>query len=307
MEYLVKTELLSVDAYIRTTWTENAFHGSLPLGGVPPVLGIGTVIYSKDPDFPVDSVIFGALGAQTISKLKGKFNQIIHPTGNITKNHFLTLLSITCGFTAWVGLNNCINSPKKGETVIVSGCSGGLGTCAAQFAKSTGARVIGVAGGKKKCDFLINELNLDGVIDYKHESKSIADQFAEVVPEGIDIFFDTIGGDILDEVLLKINPKARIVICGAISNYELKEGEKARGPSNYTKLAEKGATMTGFTAFQYLDKIPEVMAKISALIEDGSLKSIEQIEDNGGLKGYPEALWKIFNGQSVGKVIVKVD
>ena len=247
------------------------------------------------------------MGAQTISKLKGKFFQIINPVGKINKSHYLTLLSVMSGFTAWVGLNNCINSPKKGETVVISGCSGAIGNCAAQFAKLTGARVIGVAGGKKKCDFLINDLNLDGVIDYKNESKSVADQLAEVVPEGVDIFFDTVGGDILDEVLLKINPKGRVVICGATSQYDLKEGEKKSSPCNYLELAKKGASMTGLFTFHYIDKHPEVMAKISGLIEDGTLKSFEQIEDNEGLKGYPEALWKIFNGQSVGKVIVKVD
>ena len=168
-EFLVKTDLLSVDAYILTTFEETAFHGSLPIGGTPQVLGIGTVIYSKNPDFPVSSIVSGALGAQTISKSTGVFISKINPTDLIKKNHFLTLLSITCGFTAWVGLNNCINPPKKGETVVVSGCSGAVGNCFAQFAKLTGAKVIGVAGGKKKCDFLIEELKLDGFIDYKND------------------------------------------------------------------------------------------------------------------------------------------
>jgi len=110
---------------------------------------------------------------------------------------------------------------------------------------------------------------------------------SEVVPEGVDIFIDCVGGNILDEILLKINPKGRIVICGAISQYDKKDGGKILGPGNYLELAKKGAILTGFTAFQYLDKIPEVNAKISGLIESGSLKSIEQIEDNEGLKGYP--------------------
>merc|ERR1712071_81091 len=149
--------------------------------------------------------------------------------------------------TAYAGVFYVCDKPKKGETVVVTGAAGAVGSLASQFANSTGANVIGVAGGERKQKFLVDELNLHGSIDYKHPEKSVPDQLDEIAPNGVDFIYDNVGGQILDDLLAKINPKGRVVICGAISQYSGKLNKGlVQGPGNYIKLAEKGATMKGF-------------------------------------------------------------
>ncbi|OEU11091.1 NAD(P)-binding protein, partial [Fragilariopsis cylindrus CCMP1102] len=200
--------------------------------------------------------------------------------------------------------------PQRGETVVVTGAAGSVGSIAVQLCKSTGARVIGVAGGSIKKDYLLNKLHCDGVIDYKDTTKqTLEEQIQETCPEGIDFIYDNVGGSILDSLLYRINPNSRTVICGAISQYSgnlnQKEQSKVYGPSNYLKLAERGAEMKGFNVIQYISKLPFMIIGMYYLYMRGYVKCEEHIEI--GLEQFPYALQKLFTGQTIGKTLVRIN
>ena len=165
--------------------------------------------------------------------------------------------------------------------------------------------MIGIAGGERKNKFLLEDLGVDGAIDYKHPNRSLEDQLSEVCPDGIDFIYDNVGGQTLDTLLGKINPGGRVVICGAISQYSgnLNKG-KVQGPGNYLKLAERGATMKGFNVMQYLYKLPFAMLGMFYYYVTGKVDLVEHIEE--GIESFPLALEKMFNGGHIGKMLVKV-
>lgn len=195
--------------------------------------------------------------------------------------------------------------PKKGETVVVTGAAGAVGSIAAQLAKTTGARVIGVAGGDRKYAYLLNDLKLDGAICYKTVDKSLGEQLAELCNNGIDFIYDNVGGSILDTLLANINPGGRVVICGAISQYSgnLDKG-KVQGPSNYLKLAERGAEIKEFNVMQYMYKIPMALFGMFYLYLRGKVQMTEHVE--AGIQSFPQALNKMFTGGHIGKMLVNV-
>lgn len=228
----------------------------------------------------------------------------------MTPTASLGLMGLTTGLTAYTGVFYVTRRPRKGETVVVSGAAGAVGSVAAQLAKATGARVIVVAGGPKKCQYLAEELKLDGAVDYKNSEKSLEEQITATCPDGIDFIYDNVGGSILDQLLAKINPNGRVVICGAVSQYSgnLNKG-KVEGPSNYLKLAEKGAEMKGFNVMQYMMKVPLAMALCGMFYYHirGKVRMTEHIEV--GIQSFPHALAKMFSGGSnghIGKMLVKV-
>lgn len=306
-EAVIKVAFLSVDAYIRTMLDEQAYHSSIAIGGNIPALGIGKVISSSDAAFPKGTLVIGPLGAQTYSITKVAMLQPLSITPSVAIHDYLGVLGLTSGLTAYMGIYKVTNPPQVQETVVVSAAAGSVGLYAAQFAKNLGARVIGIAGGAEKTSFLINTLNLDGAVDYKDPARTVSAQLAALAPNGVDFFFDNVGGDILDMVLERINSKGRIVICGAVSQYEgnLNVG-RVHGPTNYLKLAERGASMVGFNVMQHFSEIPAAKGQILELIEQGRIRSHYQIEDSEGLRGYPSALQKLFNGGHIGKLLVKV-
>ena len=223
----------------------------------------------------------------------------------MTPTASLGLMGLTTGLTAYTGVFYVTRRPRRGETVLVTGAAGAVGSVAAQLAKATGARVIGVAGGPRKFKYLVEELKLDGAIDYKSSQESLEDQIAAQCPEGIDFIYDNVGGNILDELLAKINSGGRVVICGAVSQYSgnLHKG-KVEGPSNYLKLAERGAEMKGFNVMQYFIKIPLALCGMFYYHLRGKVQMTEHVEK--GIGSFPHALAKMFSGGHIGKMLVQV-
>ena len=307
-QILVQTDVLSVDAFIRTTLDEEAYHGSTPIGSVVTALGLGTVIASRSKKFKPNDRVAGALGAQTLAVLHADGPTAMctktGPLPGVPESAALGVLGLTTGMTAWVGVHAVAGPPKRGETVVVSAAAGAVGTCAAQFARNRGARVIGVAGGAEKQAFLLNDLRLAGAVDYKSRTESLGDQLDALAPDGIDFFFDNVGGQILDACLERMRPGGRIVICGGISQYQgnLNHG-RVEGPSNYLKLAEKGCSMTGFNVIQKISLLPWMLLRILVACWRGNVKLREQVES--GIEAFPLALEKMFSGGHIGKLLVK--
>lgn len=328
-EIVVKPKLLSVDAFLRTMLDAEAYHGSLPLGATIPALGYGTVVKAGSKSgHKVGSTVSGMLSASDLAVVDGKQAMRSFKFPFMTMSASLGLMGLTTGMTAYCGVFYVASKggPRKGETVVVTGAAGAVGSIAVQLCKSTGARVIGIAGGKRKGDYLMNELNCDGVIDYKDTSnRPLDEQIAKMCPDGIDFVYDNVGGTILDALLYNINPNGRVVICGAISQYsgnlnkpssnkdDDKEGgtsislsrSRVEGPSNYLKLAEKGAEMKGFNVMQHIVKLPFMMCGMFYLFLRGKVTMTEHIED--GLEQFPYALQKLFTGETIGKTLVRVN
>ena len=231
---------------------------AVDIGITLPAFGIGTIVASGvNATFTPGTVVMGMFGATNYAVMTpGEMGPF--PTLPIVPPELgLGLLSLTTGITAHVGIYNVLGSPKKGQTVVISAAAGAVGTVATQLAKRTGAKVIGVAGGPKKRAFLEDDL---GVLAVDYKAGDVKGQLDKLAPDGIDFFFDGAGGDILDEVLARINYNSRIVICGAASQYSgnLNVGS-VQGPSNYLKLAEKDSTMKGFVVLNYMWRIPFAM------------------------------------------------
>eukprot|EP00526_Cylindrotheca_closterium_P001148 CAMPEP_0113660774 /NCGR_PEP_ID=MMETSP0017_2-20120614/33083_1 /TAXON_ID=2856 /ORGANISM="Cylindrotheca closterium" /LENGTH=372 /DNA_ID=CAMNT_0000575439 /DNA_START=199 /DNA_END=1317 /DNA_ORIENTATION=- /assembly_acc=CAM_ASM_000147 len=306
-EIVVQVDTLSVDAFIRTMLDAEAYHGAVDLGKTIPALGYGKVVYAgKNANKKIGTAVQCMLGAQAYATVKASeaFTKMDLPMMSPTAG--LGLLGVTSGITAYAGIFYVCKPPKKGDTVVITAAAGAVGSIAAQLAKSTGARVIGIAGGSRKNQYLVEELKLDGSIDYKDSSKTVAEQLEETCPNGIDFIYDNVGGQILDDMLHKINPNARVVICGAISQYSGKLNKGlVQGPSNYLKLAERGATMKGFNVMQYLHKLLFAVFGMFWLHLRGKVTMNEHIEN--GIESFPKALNHLFTGASIGKCLVAVN
>ena len=211
---------------------------------------------------------------------------------------YLSALGMT-GMTAYFALLD-IGAPKAGDTVVISGAAGAVGSIAGQIAKLKGCHVVGIAGGKDKCAYLIDELGFDGVIDYKNED--VLAGLKRECPKGVDVYFDNVGGDILDAVLSRLRFKARVIICGAISQYNNKESVK--GPANYLSLLVNRARMEGFVVMDYADRYAAAAQEMAVWLSKGQLKSKEHIVE--GLETFPENLLKLFSGENFGKLVLKV-
>ena len=296
-EVLIEMQALEIGAWIRTTLNEEAFHGSTPIGGTIPALGIGKVLISKSDKFEEGDIVNGPIFAQTHTTMPAEmFVKVENP--EIDPFTQIAILGVTTGLTAYFGIYE-VGQVKKDDVVLVSGAAGGVGTLVCQLAKIKGAKVIGVAGGKEKCKVLLNEIGVDATIDYKNQD--IDKELKIHASEGIDIFFDNVGGEILDAALDNIRDRARIVICGAISQYS--HHESVNGPSLYLRLAEKYSRMEGFTVMHFEDKYLEASKELLSLYEQGKLKIPYHIED--GIENFPLALQKLFTGGNIGKLMVK--
>lgn len=313
-EILVEPQMLSVDAFLRTMMEEGAYHGNLSVGSTIPALGYGTVVRAgPKAGHKVGTTVAGMLAASdtVVVDSKAVMRSIKFPF--LPRRASLGLLGLTCGLTAYCGVFYVASrAPRKGDTVVVTGAAGAVGSIAVQLCKSTGARVIGVAGGPKKGKYLTEELGCDGVIDYKCSERSVTAQVAEICPDGIDFIYDNVGGGVLNALLYSINSGGRVVICGAISQYsgKLNNGTKregccgVEGPSNYLKLAERGAEMKGFNVMQHIAKLPFMLVGMMYLWARGKVTMTEHIEE--GLENFPRALQKLFTGETIGKTLVRV-
>ncbi len=292
----VQVEHLSIDAFIRTTFDEAAFHGTAELGNAVIALGTGRVLDSQFEGLQQGDAVFGPVCAQEVAVLPGVMLQKLEDS-QLPARCYLGVLGLTTGMTAYAGMMK-VAKVKADDVVVVSAAAGAVGSCACQIAKLQGATVIGIAGGEDKGRFLREEIGCDSTIDYK--KGEVGDQLMALAPDGVDVFFDNVGGKILDDVLANISVGARVIICGAISQYE-RVGE-VNGPSNYLKLAERNASMTGFTVNYFDQDFPEMQENLSQWVIDGSLRLPEHIEE--GIDQFPKALMMLFSGGHQGKLMV---
>jgi NADPH-dependent curcumin reductase CurA len=203
--------------------------------------------------------------------------------------------------TGYFGLMD-VGQPKAGETLVVSGAAGAVGQTVGQVAKIRGCRVVGIAGGQAKCDWVVKELGFDACIDYKAGPRAVRDGLKAHCPSGVDIYFDNVGGDILDTVLARINRGARIVICGAISQYN--NTTPVQGPKNYLSLLVNRARMEGIVVFDYADRYHLAVAEMAGYLKDGRMSSREDVVS--GLENFPAALTRLFTGENFGKLVLQV-
>ncbi|MCY1291055.1 putative NADP-dependent oxidoreductase YfmJ [compost metagenome] len=297
-QVLVENLYLSLDPAMRG-WMNDArsYIAPVALGEVMRALGVGKVLASRHPEFKAGDHICGVVGVQDYFLGEPRDFQKVDPN-QAPLPLYLSALGMT-GMTAYFALLD-VGQPKAGETVVISGAAGAVGSVAGQIARIKGCRVVGIAGGADKCRYLVEELGFDGAIDYKAENLHAA--LKRECPKGVDVYFDNVGGDILDAVLTRINRKARIVICGAISQYNNKEAVK--GPANYLALLVNRARMEGMVVFDYAPRFGEAVKDIAGWLASGELKSKEDVVP--GLETFPETLGRLFSGENFGKLVLKV-
>ena len=299
-EFLIKNLYLSFDPAQRG-WMEDreSYVPPVGIGEVMRAGSVGQVIESNNPDFKVGDKVQGTFGWQeyAISDGKGILNATIIPEGS-SLTAPLSVFGIT-GLTAYFGLLD-VGQLKEGETVLVSGAAGSTGSIAAQIAKLKGCRVIGVAGGTEKCRWLTEVAKIDAAIDYK--AANLAEVIPELIPEGIDVIFDNVGGEFLDTALLNINQSARIAVCGAISGYN--NETPSPGPSNYTSLIIQRARMEGFIVLDYMNKFPEAIGELMQWVQEGKIVYQEDIQE--GIENAPDTLLRLYTGKNQGKQLLKI-
>lgn len=272
------------------------------IGEVMRASTVGQIIESNHPDFPVGQLVSGMFGWQEYAISNGKpgmMGRIAKVPDGVPPYLALSALGGT-GLTAYFGMLD-IGEPKPGDVVVVSGAAGATGSVAGQIAKIKGAaKVIGIAGGPDKCRWIQDELGFDAAIDYK--SESVTDRLKEECPEGINIYFDNVGGDILDDALLNMAQHGRIVLCGGISSYN--ESELPPGPKNYMQLVIRRCRMEGFILIDFFHRAPEAIAELSGWIASGELKHAEDIQE--GIENTPQTFLRLFEGKNLGKQLLKI-
>ena len=301
-EFLVRNLWISCDPAQRAWMEIDTYMPKLPLGEVMAAGTAGQVVESKHPEFAVGDLVSGVYGWQDYAVgssegFAGMFPPLKIPPG-VDLTAALSLFGIT-GLTAYFGLLD-VGELKDGDTVLVSGAAGAVGSIVCQVAKAKGCRVIGIAGGARKCDWLRSELGVDEAIDYK--SESVGARLRELCPDGVDVYFDNVGGEMLDAVLANMAMHARIVICGAVSGYS--GFEERYGLRNYHLLIMRRGTMRGFLVFDFMDRAMEAIGELAGWAGEGKIKN--QIDVVEGLENAPDALRRLFTGENLGKQLVKI-
>jgi NADPH-dependent curcumin reductase CurA len=267
-------------------------------GEVMRAFGVGAVVSTNAPGFKPGDVVTGFTGVQTVGLVDAQMVRKID-LRFASARHYLSGLGMT-GYTAYFGLLD-VGQPKSGQTVVVSAAAGAVGSIVCQIAKLKGCRVVGIAGGAEKARYLKEVLGLDAAIDYK--AGPVAQALKAATPEGIDLYFDNVGGDILDAVLMRINRHARIVVCGGISQYA--DIEHARGPANYLQLVAQSATMQGFTMRDYMQRIPEAFVALAGWHAQGEIQFREHVLQ--GIESFPLAFDMLFSGANQGKLLIQLE
>lgn len=298
-EFLMEIHFVSLDPAMRG-WMDNrrSYIPPVEIGEVMRAGTIAKVIKSENDKFKIGDWIVGWHGVQEFAVSNGENDFNLGQQLALPPEKFLGVLGMP-GFTAYFGLFE-VGKPKKGETIVVSAAAGAVGSIVGQLAKLKGLKVVGIAGGKEKCDYVVNELGFDACADYK--SMSFPKEMLEATSEGVDIFFDNVGGEILDFMLTRINRNARVVICGAISQYN-NEGAVA-GPSNYLSLLVNRARMEGFVILDYVDKYPQASMELASWLSQGQIKSREHIDK--GIENFPETFKRLFSGDKKGKLVLQM-
>ena len=298
---LVHNRYLSIDPTIRT-WMDDV-QGYLPPIGIDEVVrsaGVAEVVRSNSDRYKVGDLVFGMTGWQdyTLTDEGARGMQVLPP--GIDPTAALSVFGTT-GMTAYFGLLD-VGKLKEGDTVVVSGAAGATGSTVGQIARIKGAaRVVGIAGTDEKCAWLVNELGFDAAVNYK--SEDVATRLRESCPDGIDLYFDNVGGELLDICLARLALRGRVVLCGAIATYNARN--QIAGPRNYRNLIPRRGRMEGFIILDYLDRFPEGQAEMARWVAEGKVKFAVHIVD--GLEQAPSALNLLFTGGNTGKVIVRIE
>ncbi len=299
-QLVVEVTHISLDPAMRG-WM-NAGRSYVPpieIGEVVRALALGRVTASRSDRFAAGDVVRGIFGVQehALSGVDG-VDKIV-PAEEVSLATYLGVLGMT-GLTAYFGLLD-VGRLAEGETVLVSGAAGAVGTVAGQIAKIKGARVVGVAGGDQKCRMLVDELGFDAAVDYKQGD--LLGQLRRHTPDHVDVFFDNVGGEVLNQGLTRLARGARVVLCGAISQYN--NAEAVTGPSNYLSLLVSRASMTGFLVFDYASRYAEATAEMSAWLRAGRIKSVEDTRP-GNIASFPSTFGRLFSGQNTGKLVLEL-
>jgi len=300
---LVKALSLSLDPAMRGWMNEGkSYIAPVGIGDVMRAGGVGVVVASRSPAFGHGDHVSGAIGVQQYWSVpekqvaRGDLQKIDLRMGTI--DQWLNVLGMP-GMTAYFGLLEEAQ-PKAGETVVVSGAAGAVGQTVGQLAKIRGCRVVGIAGGPEKCAWVVDELGFDACIDYK--TGDVKAGLRQHCPDGVDVYFDNVGGAILDIVLTRLRLHARVIICGAISQYN--NTGPVTGPANYLSLLVNRARMQGIVVFDYAPRFNVAVAEMSGYLKDGRLKSREDVVD--GIETFPDTLLKLFRGENFGKLVLRV-
>ncbi|MBC6445720.1 NADP-dependent oxidoreductase [Actinokineospora sp. HBU206404] len=298
-EVLVRTLCLSLDPAMRGWMNDvRSYIPPVGIGEVMRAAGVGRVVASGDERFAEGAYISGAVGVQEYAVLRG--DDLLPVDLDVAPPaRWLGALGMS-GMTAYFGLLD-VGAPKEGDVVVVSGAAGATGSLVGQIAKLKGCKVIGIAGGADKCRWLVDELGFDAAIDYKSDDLKAA--LKEHAPKGVDVYFDNVGGEMLDTVLARLARGARVVICGAISQYNATES--VHGPKNYMQLLVARARMEGFVVFDYANRFREAAKELAGWIAEGKLVAREDIVD-GGVDAFPATLNKLFGGENTGKLILRL-
>lgn len=300
-EALVRVEWISLDPTNRM-WINDTptYLPPVGLGEVMRAAGLGKVVASNNPNYPVGQTVQGLLGWQEyVVASDATFLTPVDVAEGVSPSAYLGALGIT-GLTAWIGIRD-IGKPRPDETVVVSAAAGAVGSVAGQLAKADGARVVGIAGGPEKCALLTDQLGFDAAVD--HRADDWPTRLAAATPAGIDVDFENVGGDIMDAIFTRLNIRARVALCGLISGYN--SVDPPPGPRAFGNLLIQRATVQGFIVLDHLGRVPEATSGIADLIAAGKLTPLETVVE--GFEELPSAINMLFDGKNVGKLVVKVD
>src|SRR5271154_1426590 len=300
-QVLIRNLAFSFDPTQRGWMSMDTYIKAIPLGNVMLAGTVGQVLDSKRPGIANGDLLQGLLGWEdySISDGKGLMGLQKLPAGTDP----LLALSLlgTTGLTAYFGTLS-VGSVKAGETFVVSGAAGATGSVSGMVAKIKGCRVVGIAGGREKRDWLLKEAGYQAPLDYKNEN--VGEALTKYCPKGIDVYFDNVGGEILDHALARLANGARIVLCGALSQYNAFGTKLPTGPRNYFNLILHGARMEGFLVFHFAARYPEAIAEMSKWYAEGKIKN--QIDLQQGLENAPKTIIRLFTGANFGKQLLKL-
>jgi NADPH-dependent curcumin reductase CurA len=297
--FLLRTRYVSLDPAMRGWMREGrSYIPPVQLGEVMRAGVIGEVVSSKHDGFPVGAFVSATTGVQEYALSDGTGARLVDGSAAPLPT-YLGTLGMT-GLTAYFGLLD-VGRPEAGQTVVVSGAAGATGSVAGQIAKLTGCRVVGIAGGEDKCRTVVEEFGFDACLDYK--AGDLKAGLRREAPDRIDVYFDNVGGEVLDTVLPGLARHGRVVLCGAVSQYNADAG--AVGPKNYMALLVNRARMEGFVVFDYADRYADALRDMAGWLAEGTLVSKEHVVP-GGVRAFPSALRSLFAGQNTGKMVLEV-
>jgi len=298
-EFLVRVTHLSFDPTQRGWITADTYLPAVKIGDVVRAGGVGQVVKSNHPGFKVGQMVQGGFGWQDYYVSAGMTEfmpvSIVHP--GISPEQALGVFGIT-GLTAYFGLTD-VGKPVAGDTVLVSGAAGATGSVVIQIAKALGCRAIGIAGGADKCAWVTGVAGADACIDYKNEN--VARRIRELAPNGVNVVFENVGGEMLEAALMNLAQRARVVLCGGISSYNEVE---PKGIRPYMQLTVTRSRMEGFIVLDYAPRYPEGVMALSKLIAEGKLKTADDVQN--GFENIPATLRRLFEGKNLGKQLLKI-